>query len=54
MTILMNAITAVYYVFIAYAVIILISNLIKEKNWQQEVLYIIVLIPFILRLFRLK
>jgi hypothetical protein len=54
MTLMMNVISAVYYVFIAYAVVLLIINLIKTKQWEREVLYIIVLIPFLLRLLRLK
>jgi hypothetical protein len=33
---------------------LLIFNLIKTKEWQREILYIIVLIPFLLRLFLLK
>ena len=51
---LMNLITILYYILIAYTVVLLISNLIKSKTWEKEVLYIIVLIPFLLRLFRLK
>jgi hypothetical protein len=29
-------------------------NLIKSKKWQEEVLSVIVLLPFLLRLLRLK
>ncbi|MFC1725064.1 hypothetical protein ACFL4T_05515 [candidate division KSB1 bacterium] len=54
MTILMNLITIIYYLLIFYVSVILIYNLIKTKNWQKEILYIVVLIPFLLRLFRLK
>ena len=54
MTFLMNLITIIYYLLIAYVSVILIYNLIKTKHWQKEILYIVVLIPFLLRLFRLK
>ena len=54
MNVLMNIITIIYYVLIAYTAVILIYNLIKSRSWEKEILYIIVLIPFLLRLFRLK
>jgi len=47
-------ITFLYYVLSAYIAFIIIWNLIKSKKWQDEILYIIILIPFILRLLRLK
>ncbi len=47
-------ITVLYYVLSAYIAFIIIWNLIKSKKWQDEILYIIILIPFILRLLRLK
>jgi hypothetical protein len=51
---LQTVITIVYYALIAYVVVILVWNLAKTRKWQSEVLYLIVLIPFLLRLFRLK
>ena len=51
----MNTIvTILYYVLTAYGAVLLIWNFVKKKKWQEEVLYIIVLIPFLLRLLRLK
>jgi hypothetical protein len=47
-------ITVLYYVLVAYVAVLLIWNLLKSKKWQEEVLYIIVLMPFLLRLLRLK
>jgi hypothetical protein len=47
-------ISIIYYVLVGYVSILLIFNLIKTKEWQREILYIIVLIPFLLRLFLLK
>jgi len=54
MNIIMSIITIIYYLLIAYVSIILIYNLVKTKTWEKEALYIIVLLPFLLRLFRLK
>ena len=47
-------ITVLYYILTGYIVFLMVWNLLKSKKWQEEVLYIIVLMPFILRLFRLK
>ncbi len=47
-------ITILYYVLSAYIALLMVVNFIKRKNWQEELLYLIVLIPFLLRLFRLK
>jgi hypothetical protein len=47
-------ISIIYYVLVGYVSMLLIFNLIKTKEWQREILYIIVLIPFLLRLFLLK
>jgi cell division protein FtsW (lipid II flippase) len=38
----------------AYIAFLIVWNLLKRKKWQEEILYIIILIPFLLRLFRLK
>ncbi len=38
----------------ALIAVLMITNLIKSKKWQDELLYIIVLMPFLLRLLRLK
>ncbi len=54
MAILHTIITVIYYGLIAYVAVILIWNFSKTRKWEQEALYIIVLIPFLLRLFRLK
>lgn len=54
MDLMTNIITIMYYVLVAYIVVIIIWNLIKTKKWEKEILYIIVLLPFLLRLFRLK
>lgn len=51
----MNTIvTVIYYLLTAYVAVMLVWNFLKRKNWQEEALYVIVLIPFLLRLLRLK
>ncbi len=47
-------ITILYYVLVAFAAGLMVWNLIKTRKWQEEVLYMIVLLPFLLRLLRLK
>ena len=47
-------ITFLYYLLVAYIAVLMIWNLVKSKKWQEEILYIIVLMPFLLRLLRLK
>ena len=43
-----------YYLMTAFIAVLLVWNFLKRKSWQEEALYIIVLIPFLLRLLRLK
>ncbi|MDD8031126.1 MAG: hypothetical protein PHQ25_03910 [Acidobacteriota bacterium] len=47
-------ITILYYLMVGYFAACFIWNFRKSRNWQQEVLYLLVLLPFLLRLFRLK
>jgi uncharacterized membrane protein len=47
-------VTVLYYLLTAYVAVLLVADFLKNKKWQDEVLYIIVLIPFVLRLMRLK
>ncbi len=54
MGILMTIITVLYYLLIAAVCFTLIANLIRERKWEKEILYIVVLVPFLLRLLRLK
>jgi len=46
--------TFLYYILIACVAGLIIWNLIKSRKWQDELLYVIILMPFILRLLRLK
>ncbi len=50
----MMFITFLYYAMTAFIAVLMVWNFIKNRKWQDEVLYIIVLIPFILRLLHLK
>ena len=47
-------VTVLYYVLVAFVSLLLIVNLLKSKRWERDVLYVLVLVPFLLRLFRLK
>ena len=46
--------TILYYLLVAYIAVLIVWNLIKSRKWQDELLYVIILMPFILRLLRLK
>jgi hypothetical protein len=50
----MAMVTYLYYLMTAYVSLLLIYNLIRSRRWERDVLYVLVLIPFLLRLFRLK
>jgi hypothetical protein len=47
-------VTILYYVMTAAVAALLVGNIVKSRKWQDEVLYLIILIPFLLRLLRLK
>jgi hypothetical protein len=47
-------INAVYYLFVAWIVVAMVYNFVRTRSWERELLYVVVLIPFILRLWRLK
>jgi hypothetical protein len=49
-----SIISIAYYVLAAFIVILIIYNMIKSKDWKEEILYVIILIPFLLRIFFLK
>lgn len=50
----MVIVTILYYVMVGYVSVLLIWNLVKSPKWERDVLYVLVLIPFLLRLVRLK
>jgi len=54
MTLIQTIVSALYYLMVAYVVVLLVWNLVRSRKWDEELLYVIVLIPFLLRLFRLK
>jgi hypothetical protein len=47
-------ITWAYYLFCGYVVVLLISNFLKSKKLYDEILYAFAIMPFVLRLIRLK
>jgi len=54
MTLIQSMVSLLYYLLVAYVAALLVWNFIRSRKWDEELLYIIVLIPFLLRLFRLK
>jgi glycopeptide antibiotics resistance protein len=50
----MTIVTILYLALAAYAAFFMIWNFAKSKQWEDEALYAIVLIPFLLRIFGLK
>lgn len=54
MEVLNTIISVIYYLFIAFISVLIIYNMIKAKDWKKEVIYVVILIPFLLRLFFLK
>jgi hypothetical protein len=50
----MTVVTLLYYALVAFVSVILAVNLLKSKKWERDVLYVLVLLPFLLRLLRLK
>jgi len=48
-------ITIIYYLISAYILAMLIWNFIKEKkSWDDMLLYLLVMIPLVLRILRIK
>jgi hypothetical protein len=54
MVLLQTLVTLLYYVLVGYVAVLLVWNFVRSRKWEEEILYIIVLVPFLLRLFRLK
>jgi len=54
MALLQTLVTLLYYALVAFVSVMLVWNLIRSRDWKEEVLYVIVLVPFLLRLFWLK
>ncbi|HNV05123.1 MAG TPA: hypothetical protein PKH64_03285 [Petrotogaceae bacterium] len=51
---MMEIINVVYYIIVAVLAVFLFKNLFKEKNLQKELMYVLTILPFLLRLFRFK
>ncbi len=54
MEILGKIITVTYFLLTGAIAAGLIYNLIKSKEWKEEILYILVIIPFLLRFLLMK
>jgi len=47
-------ITLLYYALTAWAAVLLAGSFWRAKTWDREVLYLIVLVPFVLRVLLIK
>jgi ABC-type spermidine/putrescine transport system permease subunit I len=54
MILMQEIITVLYYGLVAWAALLLAYCFWRAKGWDREVLYLIVLVPFVLRLLHLK
>ncbi len=54
MVLFQGVITFLYYLLVACAAGLMLWNLLRSRRWEEEVLYLLVVLPFLLRLFRLK
>ena len=54
MILIQSIVSFLYYLLVAYVAVFLVVNFVRSKKWDEELLYLIVLVPFLLRLFRLK
>ena len=51
MVLLQTLVTLLYYALVAGVAAMMIWNLVRSRDWKEVVLYVIVLVPFLLRLF---
>jgi len=49
-----SLVTIMYYVITAYLAILCMHNFLKEKNIQNGAMYAVVMLPLLLRIFRIK
>ena len=54
MTYLQTFISVLYGLLVLYVSVLLVWNLIRSRKWEEEILLVIVVVPFLLRLFGLK
>jgi hypothetical protein len=54
MLLIQSAITVAYYGITICAAALLVHRFLRARSWDREVLYLIVLVPFLLRVLRLK
>jgi len=54
MVLIQTVISLLYYLLVAFVAALLVWNFVRSRKWEEEVLYVIVLVPFLLRMFGLK
>ncbi len=50
----MPVVTVLYYLLTAFLALLCLRNFLKERNLQNATMYMIVMLPLFLRLFRIK
>ncbi|MEA4883945.1 MAG: hypothetical protein VB144_09900 [Clostridia bacterium] len=50
----MSIITILYYAISAYLAALCVWNFVREKRLQEAAMYAVVLVPLLLRVFRIK
>ncbi len=50
----MTIVTILYYALVTLVSVVLVYNFVKATRWEKEALYILVLLPFLLRVLGLK
>jgi hypothetical protein len=43
-----------YYIITAFFAVVLFWNFVRSRDVQKAILYLVILMPFVLRVFRLK
>ncbi|HHY10216.1 MAG TPA: hypothetical protein GX528_06590 [Firmicutes bacterium] len=54
MIVMNTIIMLLYYVLAFFIALTLLRTIIKTEDWQEAVLYCLILMPFLLRIFRIK
>lgn len=54
MVLMQTVVSLLYYLLVAFVAALLVWNFVRSRKWEEEVLYVIVLVPFLLRMFGLK
>lgn len=51
---LSTIITVLYYIICLFFLLLIVRNFVKTKKAQEAIVYAVIMIPFVLRILRLK